>query len=162
MNATDIFDAIRAFGEHEHRDLARGLDRIHDAGCAIGVGSRIDDIHALHEVLAWSTSTLEPHIAWEESWLYAQIDGLTGTPWSTRAARFDHGQIRGLAHRLRRDEELASDGLTPLMANEVRANLFGYEALLRSHIDREEQLLLPVLADGAARAGSDAREWSPT
>ena len=147
MNATQVYEAIRAFGEHEHRDLARGLDRIHDAGCTLGAGLRVDDARAIREVLRWSATTLQPHIHWEETWLYPQIDALTGTPWATRAARFDHTQIEGLAHRLQRDAESAADGLTPSTLHEVRGHLFGYEALLRSHIDREEQLLLPVLAD---------------
>ena len=152
MNATDVFEAIRAFGEHEHRDLARGLDLIHDAGCAFGGGSRPDHLRAIGDVLRWSTDTLEPHIAWEESWLYPQIDLITGTPWSTRAARFDHVQVRGLANRLRRDVRSVSEGLARAAAEEVRCHLFAYEAVLRSHIDREERLLLPVLVDAAAPA----------
>ena len=90
MNANQLFEAIRAFGEHEQRDLARGLDRIHDAGCAVGTGLKVDDARAIREVLRWTDTTLRPHIAWEESWLYPQIDALTGTSWATRAARFDH------------------------------------------------------------------------
>ncbi len=50
-------------------------------------------------VLDWLERELEPHIAWEESWLYPEIDARTGTPWATRAARFDHGQIRDVAHQ---------------------------------------------------------------
>ena len=156
MNATEVFEAIRAFGEHEHRDLARGLDRIHAAGCTIGKGLKVDDGRAIRDVLRWSEDTLQPHIDWEESWLYPQIDGLTRTTWATRAARFDHTQISGLAHRLRRDAELAGDGLTPTSVDEARAHLFAYEALLRTHIDREEHLILPVLADAAADAGHAA------
>ena len=154
MNATEVFEAIRAFGEHEHRDLARGLDLIHDAGCTFGTGSRLDHLRAIGDVLRWSTDSLEPHITWEESWLYPQIDVITGTPWSTRAARFDHGQVRALANRLRNDERAVSEGLTPAAAEEVRCHLFAYEAVLRAHIDREERLLLPVLADAAGRAGA--------
>ena len=154
MNATQVFEAIRAFGEHEHRDLARGLDRIHEAGCSVGTGLKVDDVRAIRDVLRWTEATLLPHIGWEESWLYPQIDTLTGTPWATRAARFDHAQIEALAYRLRHDEELAGDGLTHATVNDVRGHLFAYESLLRSHIDREEQLLLPVLADEAALAGA--------
>jgi hemerythrin-like domain-containing protein len=162
MNASEVFGAIRAFGEHEHRDLARGLDRIHEAGTAIGVGPRVDDVRAIRDVLRWTAETLQPHIAWEESWLYPQIDMLTHTTWSTRLARFDHAQIHGLAHRLRRDQELAGDGLSPAATDEVRSHLFAYEALLRAHIEREEQLLLPVLADDAAPASVAAGRVATT
>ena len=153
MNATEVFDAIRAFGEHEHRDLARGLDRIHSAACRLGSGPHIDDVRAIRDGLRWTVVTLQPHIAWEETWLYPQIETITRTVWSTRAARFDHAQLEDLAHRLRRDAELASDGLTPTAMHEVRGHLFAYEALLRTHIDREERLLLPVFTDEVAGAG---------
>jgi len=162
MNATEVFEAIRAFGEHEHHDLARGLDHIHDAACGVAVGSRVDDLRAIRDVLRWSATTLEPHMTWEEAWLYPQIDAMTGTPWATRAARFDHGQIKGLANRLQRDAELVGDGLTPGTADDVRCHLFAYEALLRGHIDREERLLLPVLVDEAAGAGLRVGGRSPT
>lgn len=152
MRATEAFEAILAFGEHEHRDLARGLDRIHLAGCGVSATARLATARAIHEVLAWSTESLEPHIAWEESWLYPQIDALTGTPWATRAARFDHGQIHAVAARLEHDERAMMQSITPAAADDVRAHLFGFEALLRAHMDREEQLLLPVLAG----AGLDA------
>ena len=49
------------------------------------------------DVLHWLDGTLGPHIAWEEAWLYPEIDARTGTPWATRAARFDHRQIREMA-----------------------------------------------------------------
>jgi hypothetical protein len=94
MNATEVFDAIRAFGEHEHRDLARGLDRIHSAACRLGSGPHIDDVRAIRDVLRWTVVTLQPHIAWEETWLYPQIETITRTVWSTRAARFDHASWR--------------------------------------------------------------------
>ena len=162
MNATEVFEAIRAFGEHEHRDLARGLDHIHAAACAIAVGSRVDDLRAIREVLRWSEVLLEPHMTWEDDWLYPQIDRMSGTPWATRAARFDHGQIHHLASRLRRDVELVGDGLTPSVVDDVRSHLFAYEALLRTHIEREERLLLPVLVEEAAGAGLLAGGRSPT
>ena len=153
MGANEFFEAIRVFGGHEHRDLARGLDDIHQAGCDLSLTGRLAAVRSLHEVLTWTEQTLDPHIAWEESWLYPQIDDLTHTGWATRAARFDHGQIHALAARLREDELSISYAMTSVVANEVRAHLFAFEALLRSHIDREERLLLPVLAEEAAAAG---------
>ena len=153
MAANEVFEAIRAFGGHEHRDLARGLDNIHTAGCDFDVTGRLGAVRAIREVLQWTDQTLDPHIAWEESWLYPQIDDFTHTGWATRAARFDHSQIHAAAARLREDELAISYAMTSMVANEVRAHLFAYETLLRSHIDREERLLLPVLAEEAAAAG---------
>ena len=145
MQATAAFDAIRAFGEHEHRDLAGGLAHVHETAELIGTGSYVQARRALREVLVWSARSLEPHITWEEAWLYPQIEQLTGTPWSTRAARFDHAQIAALVAQLRLDEAKATHSVTPATTADLRFHLFALEAVLRSHIDREEQLLLPVL-----------------
>jgi hypothetical protein len=35
---------------------------------------------------------------------------------------------------------------------QIRCRLFGLEALLRAHIEREEHLLIPILADELAAA----------
>jgi hemerythrin-like domain-containing protein len=145
MGATEILEAIRAFGEHEHQELARGLDHIHDAGRGVDPMVRATTRREVVDVLAWCDDVLEPHIAWEESWLYPQIERVTGTAWATRAARFDHSQLHALEGRLRQDELLMVDALTPDGAHEVRAHLFGFEAVLRAHIEREEHLLLPLL-----------------
>ena len=98
--------AVWAFAEHEHRDLARGINRIHDVACEVGQAATPElSVHLL-EVLDWLDSTLAPHIAWEEAWLYPEIDARIGTPWATRAARFDHRQIREMATHLRADHDL--------------------------------------------------------
>ena len=90
---------------------------------------------------------LEPHAAWEEAWLYPEIDARTGTRWATRAARFDHQQIRELVARLRADQHFLGSGGGGGHQADVRCHLFGLEALLRAHIEREERLLIPVLVD---------------
>jgi hypothetical protein len=137
--------AVWAFAEHEHRDLVRGINRIHDVACEIGHRPSPElSVHVLG-VLQWLHTTLEPHIAWEEAWLYPEIDARSGTPWATRAARFDHQQIREMAARLRTDQPLLSGHPSGDQHAETRCHLFGLEALLRAHIEREERYLLPLL-----------------
>jgi iron-sulfur cluster repair protein YtfE (RIC family) len=137
--------AVWAFAEHEHRDLVRGINRIHDVACEIGRRPSPElSVHVL-DVLQWLDSTLEPHIAWEEAWLYPEIDARIGTPWATRAARFDHQQIREMAARLGADRPLLSSHPSADRHAETRCHLFGLEALLRAHIEREERYLIPLL-----------------
>jgi iron-sulfur cluster repair protein YtfE (RIC family) len=145
MSATQEFEAIRAFGEHEHREILWELGRIHEAAGEVGLGSHIEARRAVREVIAWLARTLEPHMAWEDTWLYPQLELITGTSWSTRMARFDHVQIGSLIARLREDEAVTAHSITPASTRELGADLLALEALLRAHIDREEQLLLPVL-----------------
>lgn len=136
---------VWAYTEHEHRDLARGINQIHDVACAIGRRPMPESSVQVLDVLRWLDATLEPHIAWEESWLYPEIDARTGTPWATRAARFDHQQIREMAVRLRVDQHSLSRPDAGDQRAELRCHLFGLEALVRAHIEREERFLIPLL-----------------
>jgi hemerythrin-like domain-containing protein len=145
--------AVWAFAEHEHRDLARGINQVHDLACEIGRTSASDLSAALLRVLGWMDSTLAPHIAWEETWLYPEIDQRLGTPWATRAATFDHQQVRVMLARLRVDQQLLGSRDRGDQLSEIRCHLFSVEALLRAHIDREERFLIPLL---------DEDRWSPT
>ena len=148
--------AVWAYTEHEHRDLVRGINHLHDVACAIGRRPTPELSVQVLDVLRWMDGTLEPHIAWEEAWLYPEIDARTGTPWATRAARFDHRQIREMAERLRTDQHSLSQHAEDPRA-EMRCHLFGLEALLRAHIEREERFLIPLLDDDRRPAAPDAR-----
>ncbi len=143
-------EAIWAFTEHEHRDLVRGINRIHDVACEIGLEpSREVSVRVL-DILRWLDDTLEPHIAWEEGWLYPEIDVRLGTPWATRAARFDHQQVRNMASRLHTDQQLLTHRGAADQTPEIRCHLFGLESLLRAHLEREERFLIPLLDDSPA------------
>ena len=155
MTATaGVSEAVLAFTEHEHRDLARGIDRIHDAGCTVGERPTPETLRLVREVIQWFHRELEPHLGWEESWLYPRIEQLTGTPWATRAARYDHGQVRELVERVTGDEIRGLRSMTPVVAADLRCHLFSLEALLRAHIEREERLLQPVLVEGFPTSSS--------
>ena len=150
-------EAIWAFEEHEHRDLVRGINRIHDVACEIGRRPTPELSVDVLDVLRWLDGTLEPHIGWEEAWLYPEIEARTGTPWATRAARFDHQQVREMAARLRADQALLSSGGGGDQQAEARCHLFGLEALLRAHIEREERFLIPLLEGERATLRADER-----
>lgn len=147
MTATIGTPGVWAFTEHEHRDLIRGINRIHDVACEIGRRPAFELSTHVLGVLGWVDSALTPHIGWEESWLYPRIDTLTGTPWATVAARFDHAQIRDAAAKLRTDQHALAGGDGQDIQADVRCDLFGLEALLRAHIEREERFLIPLLND---------------
>jgi hypothetical protein len=143
-------EAVFAFAEHEHRDLVRGINQIHDIACEIGYRPSFELSTHVVGTIKWLNLVLEPHIAWEETWLYPQIDARAGTPWATRAARFDHRQIREMAARLRADQLLLIGHPSDDQYADSRCHLFGLEALLRAHIEREERYLIPLLQDDPA------------
>ena len=153
MSATqEVSEAVRAFAEHEHQDLARGIDMVHDTACAVGDVPTTGTALAIRDIISWFEFQLRPHLAWEESWLFPRIEKITGTPWSTRAARFDHGQLVTSLERLQGDELAVIHGMTHELQRAIRCSLFSLEALVRAHVELEERLLLPVLSD----AGGDA------
>jgi hypothetical protein len=139
--------SVWAFAEHEHIDLVRGIERIHEIACQIGNLPRGELSIDLLDILHWIDRTLEPHIAWEEAWLYPEIDSRTDSPWATRAARFDHRQIRGVATEIRTDQAAISSHVVGEHDTETRCHLFGLVALLRAHIEREERFLIPILVE---------------
>ena len=138
--------SVWSFAEHEHLDLVRGIQRIHDTACQVGSLPRTELSVDLIDIGHWIDGTLEPHIAWEESWLYPEIDARTDGPWATRAARFDHRQIRGVATEIRADQGALRSGAASDQA-EIRCHLFSLVALVRAHIEREERFLIPILAE---------------
>ncbi len=139
--------AVWAFEEHEHRELVHGINRIHDIACESGYRPSLElSLHVL-DVLEWIDGVLTPHVAWEEGWLYPEIDTRLGTPWATRAARFDHRQVRDLARRLHADQARLTGASSSEQIAEIRCHLFGLEALLRAHIEREERFLIPLIAE---------------
>jgi hemerythrin-like domain-containing protein len=137
--------AERGFAEHEHRELLPGIDRIHDIACAAGSTPVPELSLAILDVLRWVEGVLQPHAAWEEAMLYPELDRLAGTPWATRLMRFEHQQVREMADRLRTDHRRLNRDHGPEVIQGVGCHLFGLEALLRAHVEREERFLLPFL-----------------
>ena len=146
--------AERAFVEHEHRELVPGLNRIHDVACSVGSIPTPDLGREVREVLAWVDGVLRPHAAWEENWLYPELDERAGTPWATRLLQFEHQQIRAMTGRVAEDNaHLLEFGHGSSDAPSIRCHLFGLEALLRAHVEREERFLLPLLDEAHGRSG---------
>ena len=142
---TRAFTAEHAFIDHEHRDLRPGLDRIHEVARAVGTVAAPDLSIVLLDVLDWVDKVVEPHCAWEDGWLYPEFDRRAGTPWATRMMRFEHVQIRAAAGWLEADRETLRHEPNHEQACEIVGHLIGLETAIRSHIEREERFLVPLL-----------------
>lgn len=157
MTATPrSFTAERSFVDHEHRDLRPGIDRIHEVARAVGTVAAPDLSIVLLDVLDWVDTVVEPHAAWEDGWLYPEIDRRAGTPWATKAMRFEHHQIRAAASRLEADRDLLKHEPNHDQACELMGHLITLETLLRSHVEREERFLFPLLEESAGPASLTA------
>lgn len=148
--STEVGQAIHSFVESEHHGLTPGIDRIHEVACELTSLPANEISIAIGAVLDWVDRSMKPHMAWEEGWLFPQVDGRALTPWATRAFRYDHRQIERRAERLRADQVGLAHGPTHEALIEARSDLFALEAIVRAHIEREERLLLPLLDPDAA------------
>lgn len=135
--------AEHAFVENEQ--LASGVDHIHRLGTLVGTIPTHDLTYELLQLLSWIEKVLEPHTTWEEMVLYAKIDERAGTVWATKLMRYEHQQIRLLAHRLEVDRETLRHETTHDELVELRGRLFALEGLIRAHLEREELFLIPLL-----------------
>jgi iron-sulfur cluster repair protein YtfE (RIC family) len=146
------FTAERSFIDHEHRDLRPGIDRIHEVARAVGTVAAPDLSIVLLDILDWVDQVVEPHCAWEDSWLYPEFDRRAGTPWATRIMRFEHHQIRAAASRVEADRETLRHEPNHDQACELVGHLMALETLLRSHVEREERFLIPLLEESGVHA----------
>jgi len=141
--------AEHAFAEHEHHDLAPGIDRIHAVARTIGRIAPSDWSSAVFEVTDWVETVLRPHAAWEDSWLYPEMARRAGSPCATRLMSFEHRQILEVAREIEAHHALWLREPGPDERLQIQGCLFALEALLRAHIEREERFLIPLLETGA-------------
>ncbi len=150
---TVVAEGEGRFAAQEHRDLAHGLAHIGETierSCEL----TSDQLWArLHHALGWLERELRPHLVWEDTWLYPQLDQLAGTPWATKAARFEHRQIEALIASLESDSARWLGHSTSRTNADVVAHLSAIRAVIAAHVEREERLLLPLLEEPAGTPG---------
>lgn len=138
--------------ERDHQTLRAGLSSLEGT---------IEDAHRLTRgelaeriarATAWMHRDFMPHAAWEEAWLYARLDHATGSPWTTRALRFQHEQIRELATALEAVSVIAHEHWTSEVVYRVIAAMARLDALISAHLAQEELFVLPLLDEQAVRA----------
>lgn len=145
--------------QREHGSLRLGLSNLQ------GI---LDDAHRLTRPelaervarsTAWMHRDFLPHAAWEEAWLFGQLDHEAGSPRTTRALRFQHGQIRELAAALETASIVAHERWTREVEFALIAAVARLDALLSAHLAEEELIVLPLIEAGTARThhGGDPR-----
>src|SRR4029079_482246 len=91
---TESREAVRTFVDHEHQELKTAVEWVHEATenmSRLPVDQRSE---SLRRVLHWVDVDLKPHMAWEESWLFPNIDDRAMPHWATGLVRFDQPQNR--------------------------------------------------------------------
>ncbi|HEX2627037.1 MAG TPA: hemerythrin domain-containing protein [Candidatus Limnocylindrales bacterium] len=136
--------------EREHLMLRAGIAMLQGTIDDASRLTRPELAERVARTTAWLHREVLPHAAWEEACLYPQADRVTGSPWTTRALRFQHEQIRELAGALERASVVAHEHWTPEITYALVAAMARLDALLSAHLAQEELSVLPLLDDDAA------------
>ena len=138
---------------HEHRGLEPLMTRLEHTADLVGMLPAVELAGALRSLVDLVEKTLLPHIAWEERFCYPEIERLAGTPWATRYLHLQHAQLRRGVDRLEADWLLLRETPDRRAVLSLRGHLHEFHAQLWSHVEQEEQVLLPLLdAERAADA----------
>jgi hemerythrin-like domain-containing protein len=129
----------------EHREIEHIVGRIETTAEMAGNLAARDLASALRSLLDAIEKTLLPHIDWEDNFCYPQMDRLAGTPWATRLLRLQHQQVRQTVERLEADWLALRREPTHRQLVDLRARLYGLHALMSSHFEQEERVVLPFL-----------------
>lgn len=143
LMSSDLIEA--RFFEDEHRRVRAGLAQLQDTVGDLHRLTRDEAVERITRVLIWLRRDLLPHAAWEEAWLYARLDRQTGSPWTTRALRFEHQQVRELAGLLEAQFDEVHEHWSNRVAFNLVAALARLEALITAHIAEEERFVIPLL-----------------
>jgi iron-sulfur cluster repair protein YtfE (RIC family) len=131
--------------DHEHQRVRDGLAGVEDVIGAAHRLSRTTASDGVVRTLAWLRRDLLPHLAWEEAWLYPQLDMIAGTPWATRALRLEHQQVRELAGALELEFAAAEDRWSSERASRLVVALTRLESVVAAHLAQEQWLVRPLL-----------------
>jgi hemerythrin-like domain-containing protein len=155
--AADIIEL--QFLEHEHRRVREGLAGLQEAIATAHSQTRVDAIDRVVRTLAWLRRDVLPHAAWEEAWLYPHLDSVAGTPWATRALRFEHEQLRELAKALEAEFMAAEARWSVEEAYRLVVAQTRLETMLSAHLAQEQWFLSPLLLqrNGHEQLDTEAR-----
>jgi iron-sulfur cluster repair protein YtfE (RIC family) len=131
--------------DHEHQRVRDGLAGVQEIIAAADRLSRTSAIDGVVRTLGWLRRELLPHLAWEEAWLYPQLDMIAGTPWATRALRLEHQQVRELAGALELEFAAAEDRWGSDRASRIVVALTRLESVISAHLAQEQWLVRPLL-----------------
>lgn len=131
--------------EHEHRRIRDGLSNLQEGITSAHAMTRADAIDRVVKTLGWLRRDVLPHAAWEEAWLYPQLDAVAQTPWATRAMRFEHDQVRELATALEGEFMAAEAHWSPQEAFRLVVAMTRLETLISAHLAQEQWFVRPLL-----------------
>lgn len=129
---------VRRF-ESEHEKLLPARAAVRQAADALAEGATAESDAAARTAARLLTDELLPHEQAEETELYPALSTALGGPEGTVTMSREHVEIARLARRLQRHLAEAPDGIQPDQVDDLRATLYGLDAVLTLHFAQEEE-----------------------
>ncbi|MFX0577784.1 heavy metal translocating P-type ATPase [Nocardia nepalensis] len=128
--------------EHERLHAARAAVR--DAADALSRGPVPDADTALHQALDVLTADVLPHERAEETQLYPALASYLRDPEAMVTMSREHTEIERLVERIRRHLAESPDGIRADQIDDLRATLYGLDAVLTLHFAQEDEALFTL------------------
>jgi heavy metal translocating P-type ATPase len=130
----------------EHEELAHVRRAVRAAADALSAGATAEADTAVRKAYQLLTIQLLPHERSEESELYPAVATLLGGKESTTTMSRGHVEIERLVHRLARHLS-DTEAIEPSQVDDLRATLYGLDAVLTLHFAQEEQDYFTLVPD---------------
>ena len=128
------------------QQLYPGLNTLMVAANAIGTAEFPIAVKALEGALAYLQEQLLPVSRAEEFTLFIAVDGVTGAVDSCQVMKAQHTTIMRMTGDLAQAIEAAkTDGDVAAYAKYLHPLLYGLYALVRAHLESEDDVYLPLL-----------------
>lgn len=132
-------DALLSRFADEHESLQPVRAAVRHAADALGAGATRDADTAVRHAHRLLVDELLPHEQAEEAELYPVLSGVLGSAEGTVTMSRGHAEIARLCRRLGRHLDSTPDGILPEQVNDLRATLYGLDAVLTLHFAQEEE-----------------------
>jgi len=127
---------LRRFA-HEHEELLPARAAVRQAADALANSAGPDAEAEVRRAYLLLTDRLLPHEKAEETQLYPSLTEVLGSPEGTVTMSRGHAEIERLIRRLGR--HLADGAIQPDQIDDLRATLYGLDAILTLHFAQEEE-----------------------
>ena len=129
---------VRRF-ESEHELLLPARAAVRHAADALAEGATSTSDSAVRQAHRLLADQLLPHEHAEETELYPALAGALGGPEGTVTMSREHAEIERLARRLGRHLDESPERIQPDQVDDLRATLYGLDAVLTLHFAQEEE-----------------------
>ncbi|MEU4769084.1 heavy metal translocating P-type ATPase [Actinosynnema sp. NPDC023794] len=124
---------------HEHGELLAARSAVRQAADALSAGACPEADAAIRRAHHLLAERILPHERAEETELYPALARILGGPESTVTMSRGHTEIERLSRRLDRHLRESPDGIEPDQVDDVRATLYGLDAVLTLHFAQEDE-----------------------